>query len=166
MATLELKFGDLFNSDADAIGHGTNTHGLMGAGIAVLFRKKHPQMYARYNELCKIFGDDLGGSTFLYFSDDEAEGYSHVANIFSQKAPGANAKVDLLVDGVKDAFAALWGEAEIDEPHLAIPLIGCGIGGLDWDSEVHPALKKLARELPAGWKLTVVSNEPREGFVA
>lgn len=165
MATLKLKYGDLFKTSADALGHGTNTHGKMEAGIAVLFRKKHPQMYDRYKKLCEIFGDDLGGGTFLYFSDDEQYGYSYVANIFSQKAPGATAKVELLVNGVKDAYAALWGEYEIENPRLAIPLIGCGIGGLDWDTEVHPALVELAEELPENWKLTVVSNEPREGFL-
>lgn len=165
MATLELKLGDLFQTEADAIGHGTNTHGLMGAGIATVFRKRHPQMYARYKELCGIFGDDLGGHTYLYFSDYEAESYDYIANIFSQKAPGANAEVELLIDGVKDAFAALWGEQEIERPHIAIPLIGCGIGGLEW-AEVHSALKDLTAELPSDWKLTVVSNEPRKGFSA
>jgi len=168
MATLELKFGDLFNSDADAIGHGTNTHGQMSGGIAVLFKKRHPRMHERYQELCEIFGDDLGGSTFLYFDEQpntEPLPYSYIANIFSQKAPGANATVELLIDGLKDAYAALWGEAEVDEPHIAIPLIGCGIGGLDWDRDVHPALIELTSELPADWKLTVVSNEHREGFL-
>lgn len=168
MATLELKFGDLFNSEADAIGHGTNTHGLMGAGIAVLFRRKHPAMYERYRELCEIFGDDLGGSTFLYFDEQPGTNlsYSYIANIFSQKAPGANATVELLIDGLKDAYAALWGEQEVEEPHIAIPLIGCGIGGLDWDRDVHPALIALTEELPDDWKLTVVSNEARKGFEA
>lgn len=168
MATLELKFGDLFDSKADAIGHGTNTHGLMGAGIAVLFRRKHPEMYKRYRDLCDIFGDDLGGSTFLYFDEQPGSNlpYSYIANIFSQKAPGANATVELLIDGLKDAYAALWGEQEVEEPHLAIPLIGCGIGGLDWDRDVHPALIALTAELPDDWKLTVVSNEARKGFEA
>lgn len=165
MAKLELKFGDLFDTKADAIGHGTNTHGLMGAGIAVLFRKKFPDMHERYKALCKIFGDDLGGSTFLYFADNiGGPNFSYVANIFSQKAPGANAEVELLLDGIKDAYAALWGEQEIDAPHLAIPLIGCGIGGLDWEVDVYPALKDLAASLPKSWTLTVVSNEPRPGF--
>lgn len=167
MATLELKFGDLFDSKADAIGQGTNTHGKMGAGIAVLFKRKHPEMYERYRKICEVFGDDLGGSTYLYFKGlDNSDGdYSYIANIFSQKAPGANATVELLISGLKDAYGALWGEAEIESPSIAIPLIGCGIGGLDWDADVYPALKELVAELPADWKLTVVSNEPREGFV-
>lgn len=165
MATLELKFGDLFETEADAIGHGTNTRGLMGAGIAVLFRKRHQQMYENYKKLCDLMGDKLGGTTYLYFSDQiNGETYSYVANIFSQLAPGANAEVELLVDGVKEAFIKLWVENEIDSPHLAIPLIGCGIGGLDWDDDVYPALLELTRQLPKDWKLTVVSNEPREGF--
>lgn len=166
MATLNLKFGDLFEVEADAVGHGTNTHGLMGAGIAVLFRKRHPEMYERYNELCKIFGDELGGHAYIYLSDNQAPNYNYVANIFSQKAPGANAKVDLFVNGVKDAFKQLWAENEIEAPHLAIPLIGCGIGGLEWETDVYPALLELTANLPEDWTITVVSNEPRDGFEA
>ncbi len=161
---LQLKLGDLFATEADAIGQGTNTHGKMGAGIAVLFKRKHPQMFERYAALCDAFGDKLGGRTHLYFSDDEAEGYRYIANIFSQKKPGANAEVRLLVSGVRDAFIKLYGDEEIDAPHLAIPLIGCGIGGLDWAEDVYPALRELAQQLPVEWKLTVVSNESREGF--
>lgn len=167
MATLELKFGDLFKAEADAIGHGTNTHGKMGAGIAVIFRKKFPEMHERYKTLCNTFGDSLGGRTYLYFADYLGDpGYSYVANIFSQKAPGANAEVGLLVDGVKDAFAALYGDQEIEKPRLAIPLIGCGIGGLDWDRDVYPALKDLTKSLPKNWELSVISNESRKGFSA
>lgn len=167
MATLELKLGDLFETKADAIGHGVNTQGAMGSGIAVVFRKRHEEMYKRYRELCKIFGDSLGGSTFLYFDEQPGAAplpYSYIANIFSQKQMGANAEVGLLIDGVKDAFAGLWGEQEIARPHLAVPLIGCGIGGLDWNSDVHPALRDLMESLPEDWKLTVVSNEPRKRF--
>lgn len=165
MSAIELRFGDLFAAQADAIGHGTNTHGLMGAGIAVPVRKRHPEMYERYRKLCAIFGDDLAGHTQLYFSVGESGDYRYVANIFSQKAPGPNADVDLLVSGVRDAFAKLYGDEEITSPHLAIPLIGCGIGGLDWDTEVYPALVELMEPLPPTWLLTVVSNEEREGFV-
>lgn len=164
MAKLELKFGDLFDSDADAVGHGTNTHGAMGAGIAVLFRRKYPEMYKLYHSLCKNQMNELAGTTYLY-STDEGK-FRYVANIFSQTAPGPTARTELLVSGLKDAFEKLEADPELKNPTLAIPLIGCGIGGLDWDDDVYPALKELVNELPRGNRLIVVSNEPREGFTA
>lgn len=163
MAILELIQGDLFNAKADAIGHGTNTKGKMGAGIAVLFKKKFPSMHELYVELCETFGDELGGRTYLYFDGINSDTY--VANIFSQKKPGANAEVDLLIDALKDAYMKLRFEAEIEDPHLAIPLIGCDIGGLDWTTEVRPAVEELMEELPKDWKLTIYSLIPREDFV-
>lgn len=163
MAILEFVQGDLFTSKADAIGHGTNTEGLMGAGIAVVFKKRHPDMHDLYVDLCKNFGDLMGGKTYLYFDGIESDGY--IANIFSQIKRGADAKVSLLISGLQDAFIKLRYEVEIEFPHLAIPLIGCDIGGLDWTTEVRPAIEELMTDLPEGWKLTVYSLVPREDFV-
>lgn len=167
MAILRLIQGDLFTANADAIGHGTNTKGKMGAGIAVLFKKKFPKMHDLYVELCDTFGDELGGRTYLYYNDNYSEQISStfVANIFSQKKTGGNAEVGLLISALKDAYMKLRFEAEIEAPHLAIPLIGCDIGGLDWTTEVRPAIEELMAELPENWKLTVYSLIPREDFV-
>lgn len=170
MAKLNLKVGDLFEGQKHdpaqdgaitTIGHGVNADGLMGAGIAVLFRKKYPQMFQQYKQLCENFGDWLGGRTYLYFDGEHWDG--HIANIFSQLRPGANAQLELLVDGVKDALVQSYAVTE-KAPHLAIPLIGCGIGGLDWVSEVRPALEQLVEELPESWQITVYSLEPLEDF--
>jgi len=170
MAKLNLKVGDLFEAQSapsdkegaiTTIGHGVNADGKMGAGIAVLFRRKFPQMYAQYKQLCESYGDWLGGRTYLYFDGEGWDG--HIANIFSQLRPGANAKVELLVDGVKDALFQTYASIE-RSPHLAIPLIGCGIGGLDWATEVRPALEDLLADLPENWQITVYSLEPMEDF--
>jgi len=44
------RTGDLFSSDCPALGQGVNTLGLMGAGIAVEFRRRWPAMAEAYRQ--------------------------------------------------------------------------------------------------------------------
>lgn len=123
--TLVLKTGDLFSSEASAIGHGVNCKGLMGAGIAVQFRSLYPDMYQEYRKLCM---EDLlrPGQIFPYRAHDRT-----VINIASQEYPGPDAKYEWLITGVR---AALRYCEERGLASLALPRIGCGIGGLEWVS--------------------------------
>ena len=65
-----------------------------------------------------------------------------LANIASQDKPGPSAKLQWLFFGVAQTMRHMRnGELKT----LALPRIGCGIGGLKWD-EVEEALKQLERE--------------------
>ena len=116
--------GDLFTSDAPAIGHGVNCQGVMGAGIARTFRDKYPGMYKWYRECCQ--GNSLKPGEVLDWADDEGK---IILNIVTQDLPGANAKFTYLIAGLVNACVYLKYDG-IDR--LAIPRIGCGIGGLNW----------------------------------
>lgn len=134
MATLIHKTGDLFTTEAQAIGHGVNTVGVMGHGIAVHFRNMYPDMYSSYRTLCRE-GNLRPGETMAW-----SEGDKVIYNIASQDLPGPNAKLYWLIDGV---WAALNHAADHGISTLALPRIGSGIGGLD-QNDVESALKLLA----------------------
>ena len=125
--------GNLFDSKAKIIGHGANACGVMGAGIAKTFRDKYPEMYKNYVELCMQHKpEDMVGRVYIWDKDFMQLKSEHVvANIFSQDQPGPNAKLEWLVDGLYRVFnyARYMGFDKI-----AIPQIGCGIGGLEWDT--------------------------------
>jgi len=116
------KTGNLFTSDAPAIGHGVNVDGLMGAGIAVQFRTLFPEMYRQYAALCAS-GSLNPGEVFLYHSPNFI-----VYNIASQDRPGKNARLEWLEDGLRASVAHAEG---MGLDRIALPQIGCGIGGLD-----------------------------------
>jgi len=44
--------GDIFNSNAQTLGHGCNTKGKMGAGIAREFKRQYPYMFKEYKRRC------------------------------------------------------------------------------------------------------------------
>jgi O-acetyl-ADP-ribose deacetylase (regulator of RNase III) len=131
---LSENVGDLFTSTADAIGHGVNVDGLMGGGIAAVFRDRFPTMHGAYRALCD-HGSLSPGQVMPW--DD---GSRWVYNIASQCRPGADARLDWLRSGVTAAVA--HAEA-IGLRSIALPRIGCGIGGLRWD-DVLPALASAA----------------------
>ena len=117
--------GDLFNSDAEVLGHGVNTEGLMGAGIARQFRAIYPEMFWDYKERC-LGGLLVPGTTMIWESEEK-----WVANIASQDLPGANARYGWLTTGLIEMYGVV--ASKNPDWTIALPQIGCGIGGLDWD---------------------------------
>ncbi len=140
---MKYRKGDLFITDAPAIGHGVNTQGVMGAGIAKQFRDRFPNNYKVYRKLC-LDGSLFGGGIFIYFENGK-----EVVNIASQERTGANADYGFLFAGCYSAAVALTGGIET----LAIPKIGCGIGGIEWD-KVEKCLKTI-EELVPGFEFEV-----------
>lgn len=139
--SVKIEKGDLFDPawDFDAIGHGVNCLGLMGAGIAKPFAEKFPEMYREYQFYCK-YEILRPGSCFIY---GNMEG-QFVLNIASQRVPGKDAKVIWLVQGL---YEGLEGMTERGLATLGLPWIGCGIGGLEQDV-VLPAIEETAEVFP------------------
>lgn len=128
-----LEKGDLFAVEADVIGHGTNCVGAMGAGIAKAFAAKFPIMYAQYRRDC-VLGKYVPGDFMTFYENDV-----HGVNLFSQDQTGADARYEAIatsVIGVSQRLSRTY-LTDSDGSHrntvLAIPLIGCGIGGLKFN---------------------------------
>lgn len=113
---------DFFTFPAGSRAHGCNTRGVAG-GLAGDVFAKMPEMDFAYKAACKE-GVEAGG--FLPFQADDGTWWY---NLFTQVEPGADAKVDYIVDSLKGAIehASSKGVAT-----MTIPCIGAGIGGLNW----------------------------------
>lgn len=122
---MRIVKGDLFLSGAPAIGHGVNCRGVMGAGIAKVFRAEYPEMYQKYKSLCER-GLLTPGNTWPW---QDASGLV-IYNMASQDEPGANARLEWLA---RTASRVLVNADARKFDRVAIPQIGCGIGGLEWD---------------------------------
>lgn len=145
---LREVIGDLFESTAPALAHGVNCKGVMGAGIAKPFKEKFPLMYEEYALMCEYETLHAGGC-FAYYAGNGRWVY----NIASQYLPGPDAKVRWLATGLRDAMihARRYRVKEI-----ALPQIGCGIGGLDYKSDALPIFERMAEVFPQV-NLTIVS---------
>lgn len=138
--------GDLFEGGYPAIGHGVNLAGLMGAGIAKVFREEYPDMYTVYRTKCLERTLHLGG--FMPWEEDGTV----IFNLATQTNPGPDASLAAVVSAVEGALAACF--SYYDVPELAVPRLGCGIGGLQWEN-VQYVLRELGEASPV--TLTVCS---------
>ena len=138
--TVEYRTGDLFTQpDLRALGHGVNCHGVMGSGIAPLFRKRSEAMYEAYRTECNTGRLTLGG-VFVWVNPDGTVVY----NMASQDKPGRNATLAAVESSLNEALA----HAETTGvTAIGIPRIGAGIGGLNWD-DVKDVIENAAERSP------------------
>lgn len=131
--------GDLLEARLPAIGHGVNCVGKMWSGIAADIVARWPHIEPDYIAAChdgrltpgRFTIADLGDGRLLY-------------NLASQQNRGADARPDAIRAAADAALTDLAARGITD---LGLPRIGCGIGGLDWDT-VHPILTELADTHP------------------
>lgn len=138
---LTTRNGNMFDTTLDAVGHGANTFGLMGAGVAAQVRSRFPGGYSRYRQACRDGDLTPGGAQVL---PPEETGGRWLVNIASQDRPGRHARMHWIETGLRVALTTL---ADSGVRGLAIPEIGCGIGGLAL-KDLLPVLQKVADAHP------------------
>lgn len=145
---VEYRTGDLLAQPLPAYAHGVNCAGLMGAGIAALFRHRWPAMYTEYRTRCQ--GRLCLGDIHAWTAPDGTVVY----NLATQPRPGACASLDAIRGAVTSclADAGRRGLAAV-----GMPRIGAGIGGLAW-----PDVDAVIRQVACGpVRLVVVSLPTR-----
>lgn len=137
------KTGDLLDAKEPFIIHGCNAQGVMGSGVAKAIRDKHPKAYDAYREVYKEQGDLLlmGQVVWQWIVLPESSWYTRViGNAVTQEFFGRDGKRYVDYDAVRTAFQEIY--RYLDEmvedlgegPYVAIPRIGAGLGGGDWDT--------------------------------
>src|SRR5271156_4772010 len=74
LMAVDYVSGDLFANvhSAQALAHGCNCQGSMGAGIAVGFRERYPAMYEAYRTRCKSRPRQFNlGDAWLWKAEDQ-----------------------------------------------------------------------------------------------
>lgn len=118
---------DLFALPVDALAHGCNTLGIMNAGIAREFKARYPLMFREYQSYCKS-GDFHPGQIHFYHSTDSKK--PHVINIAIQLDLDKGARLAYLEQGLA---AVEHNHKRLGIKTLAMPRIGCDLGGLAWN---------------------------------
>lgn len=125
---IEYVTGDLLKSDETEIAHGCNTIGVMGAGIARVIAERYPIVRHQYQQEC-IRSDFHLGSAFPVVIMENGT-VRTIWNLGTQRQPGADASLW----GVMLSFGNMMERlVRWKVERVAIPRIGCGIGGLKWN---------------------------------
>ena len=130
--------GDIFKSPAQVIVNTVNTVGVMGKGIALEFKKRYPDMFQAYRDICDRRKLKIG-SLMLYYEPD------HWVLLFSTKENWRNPSRMEFIEAGLAKFCRTYAEKGITS--IAFPKLGCGNGELNW-LEVQPVMEKYLRDLP------------------
>lgn len=131
--------GNLFLSTAQTLVNTVNTAGVMGKGIARDFKSFYPTMFAEYKRACDA-GTLVMGSLLLYRT-----AHKWVLN-FPTKRHWRQASRLSDIEQRLETFQRTYAEQGISS--IAFPQLGCGQGGLDWESEVRPLMERYLGALP------------------
>src|SRR5215472_3434408 len=149
--SVQYVSGDLFTNvhGAQALAHGVNCQGSMGAGIAVGFRERYPAMYEEYRRRCKATPRELSpGDCFLWKTEDQP----WVFNLATQEDYWRSRAT---YEAVERALRAMREQAHAEDiPTIAMPRIGTGYGGLSWKR-----LRTIVEQVFAGWSGTLYVYE-------
>lgn len=135
---IHWKTGDLFKQKADIYVNPVNCVGVMGKGIAKEFKKRYPNMFLDYKSHCScghlqvgvvIECVDNGQSIFLFPTKVHWKGQSYYMYI----ERGLKTMCQLLMQPKRNCS-------------IAIPALGCGNGGLEWEG-VKPLIVEYLGDL-------------------
>ena len=140
---IEFRRDNLLEADAEALVNTVNTVGVMGKGIALQFKKKFPENFKAYARACKNGEVEIG--EMFTFPLDKLTNPRYIINFPTKKHWRGKSRLEY----VRDGLDGLVREIErLNISSLAIPPLGCGNGGLDWEAEVRPLIEKALCRVP------------------
>jgi O-acetyl-ADP-ribose deacetylase (regulator of RNase III) len=135
--------GNLLDAHANAVVNTVNTVGVMGKGIALLFKEAFPENFRDYEAACKR-GDVRTGTMFITERPVMFGAPRWIINFPTKEHWRGKAKLEWIEAGLRD-LRRLIVEKHIDS--IALPPLGCGNGGLQW-SVVRPLIERALSDLP------------------
>ncbi|HBI36004.1 MAG: Appr-1-p processing protein [Spirochaetes bacterium GWF1_31_7] len=140
---ITYKTGDLLLDDAQALVNTVNCVGVMGRGIALQFKKRFPDNFKFYEKACKQEAV-IPGNMFVYETGNVTN--PRIIINFPTKRHWRGAS------RLEDIEAGLENLADVIKKYniksIALPSLGCGLGGLDWNI-VKPIIENYLSNIPS-----------------
>ena len=130
--------GTVFNSPAKTIVNAVNCFGVMGAGIALEFKLRYPEMYLDYESKCKSKQIEIGIPRIYEYSNNR-----WIMNFPTKSHWRYPSKLKWIEMGL-EYFVRNYKRRNIES--IAFPKLGTNKGGLDWD-EVKPIMEKYLNNI-------------------
>jgi len=142
MAQIELKTGDILEANAEAIVNTVNCVGIMGRGIALQFKKAFPANFRAYALACEE-GEVQPGRMFIH-DTGAFTNPRYIINFPTKRHWKGKSRIEDIDSGLI-ALAREVRERGIKS--IAIPPLGAGLGGLDWN-DVRPRIEAALHDIP------------------
>ncbi len=145
-SSLVFTRGDFFATKVDLRVNTVNCGGVMGAGIALEFKKRYPDMYRDYRDIC-VAGNLAPGVLHIWKTDTE-----WIVNFPTKRKwsePSRYEDIELGLTALRDYLI------ELGAVKVALPALGCNNGKLDWSR-----VSGMIRQVLEGLEATIYVFEP------
>ncbi len=132
---IRFQKGDILHSDAQALVNAVNCVGIMGKGLALQFKRAFPENFRFYAQACENGKVHLG--SMLVHDLNRMTGPRYIVNFPTKQHWKNQSRLEDIEAGLKDLVKTL---RELHIQSIAIPPLGCGLGGLNW-SDVRPRIE-------------------------
>lgn len=135
-----IQNGDIWETPAEWIVIPVNCKGIMGGGLALDAKNRYYDHYRHYQRMCKNGVLTIGTVRYAF----------PLVFLPTKDSPSLPSTLDYVERGLaalSNDLMESWLEDECDS--IAIPALGCGLGGLDW-KDVKPLIEEyLSSYTPA-----------------
>ena len=139
---LNLSSGNILEAKAEALVNTVNTVGVMGKGIALQFKKAHNDNYRAYVKACKNGEVEIG--KMFVFDRGELNSPKFIINFPTKRHWREKSRLNYIESGLDDLVRVI---TTLNISSIAIPPLGCGNGGLDWE-DVLPLIEHALAKIP------------------
>jgi O-acetyl-ADP-ribose deacetylase (regulator of RNase III) len=132
---IDFMRGNLLEAKVDALVNTVNTVGVMGKGVALMFKEAYPENFKAYEAASKRKEVKIG---HMFITEREAlMGPKWIINFPTKEHWRGNSKMAWIESGLEDLRRVI---VEKKIRSIAIPPLGSGNGGLNW-SDVRPKIE-------------------------
>lgn len=135
--------GNILHSPSEAKVNPVNCVGVMGKGLALQFKKAYPKNFEDYKPACDSGLVRLGEMFITVYAEHEGV-KKYIINFPTKKHWSDKSSLCDIRYGLRDLIQ--W-VSTLRIGSVAIPKVGCGLGGLDWE-EVRPLIVEACERLP------------------
>lgn len=133
--------GNLLEADVEALVNTVNTVGIMGKGIALMFKEAFPENFRAYEKACKA-GEVEIGRMFVTERED-LMGPRWIINFPTKQHWRSKTRIEWIDEGLLDLKCVI---REKGIRSIAMPPLGTGNGGLSW-VVVKPRIEETLSDL-------------------
>src|SRR6266478_1343905 len=143
--------GNLLDSDAEALVNTVNTVGVMGKGVALMFKEAYPENFKAYEDACRAKQVQIG--KMFVTERRQMFGPKWIINFPTKAHWRFPSKMEWIVQGLDDLKLVI---REKGVKSVALPPLGAGNGGLNW-KDVRPKIEEALAVLSG---VDVIVYEP------
>lgn len=133
---IQIARGNLLNAEVDALINTVNCDGYMGKGIALQFKQAFPANFKAYEAACKL-GEVMSGRMFIH-DNGGLVNPRWIVNFPTKRHWRNKSRLEDIASGLSALVADVQ---RLGIRSIAVPPLGCGLGGLNW-SDVRPLIER------------------------